>query len=356
MKQLRSKVLGALCASFLLLSIQCATTQDTGLQTAKNEQKEELANDEDRSSDSGLEDEYLEEQRKNQKPAHIDQTGNDSSDAFVIPGDNADSDQPTKSEENTGPKANEDQSDPSKPEDRSEQNAVDNANKTEEQIRKEQEAAAEKARLEEERRRREEEQRKEEERKRKEAELQRQKNEATFYQEAFQDRIRTYEMALESFRISKLKEARDAKLPALDAHYNAFWKKESEDRFGAAPVFEIGANVIYVVALKDPLQYQSSRPVLQISPTAAVEWKDPLSVWQALQSRNGRWILMEKTAEGYVPLALQQNGNQYRVASIIVHSSGIVRLEIYSRSSSRRAGQYHILYPVEIKLMQKGGN
>ncbi|MCB1137630.1 MAG: hypothetical protein KDK23_02700, partial [Leptospiraceae bacterium] len=174
-------------------------------------------------------------------------------------------------------------------------------------------------------------------------------NEAAFHAEAFANRMAEFEAARKEYRIQTLKEARDARLAKLDPNFRVFWKRETEDRFGPNPGFALTTDTVYVVKLNDPLQYQSSRPVKPEGELFSVAVKDRLSVWDFLKERKGRWILMQKTSEGYVPLTLKQGGQEYRVAMIEV-GNGIVRLEIYSRSSRSRAGQYHILYPVELEL------
>lgn len=325
-------MLALLC---MLPLAQCASA-GTVTENGKTQPASENASEPSTDSSDPLTQEYLDEQkRKNQDvPVRIDSTGDSDGEAFVIITDGK--------EESENPDANPEQS-----------TEISSTEKTEEELRQEEERrkaeAARLAKLEEERKKKEEERRREEERKKKEEELNRLKNEAAFHAEAFANRMAEFEAAKKEYRIETLKEARDVRLAKLDPNSRAFWKREAEDRFGPNPGFSLTTDTVYIVRLSDPLQFQSSRPVHPDGELLSVSVKDSLSVWEILKNKKGRWILMQKTSEGYVPLALKQGGQEYRVAMIEI-GNGIVRMEIYSRSSRSRAGQYHILYPVELEL------
>ena len=299
-------------------------------------------------------DEYLDEQRNQQNledvPVRIDRTNDSDGEAFVITdSDKSDSDnsgttEPDSSKDSTA-EANTDSLD--NPE-LTEEERVQKERQEEQRRKEEQERLAQ---LEKERKEREEARRKEEERRRKEAELQRLRNEAVYHSEAFANRQREFEIARKTFRINALVEARDARLGSVYPESRSFWASESEERFSANPSFEVDAEQVYLVKLANPLDYQSSFPVNLPPGSTAIELKDPLAVWNRIKGSSGRWVLMQKTTKGYVPLSLRRHGVDYRVASVEIES-GLVKLEIYSRSSNRRAGQYHVLYPVELELKQ----
>lgn len=321
----------------LLLLVGCASSTVARQDPSEGADRPVTTGKESESEDP-VSDAYLKEQEsKNggeEVPVRIDTTGDSDGEAFVVTTDTAAEDT-SDGGDGTGPSAEDRESGSS---DGTEESGKSEADQ--ERL----------ARLEAERKAREEARREEEERKRKEAELRRMKNEAIFHREAFEDRKREFEIARKEHRIKKLTIARDARLASLDPKADSFWKRESEERFGPNPAFEIEADIVYLVPLADPLQYQSSRPVQLPGSGTAIQVREGLSIWQTIKGKNGRWILMQETKDGYVPLKLKHAAREYRVALIEV-GSGIVRLEIYSRSNSRRAGQYHILYPVELELI-----
>lgn len=308
----------------------------------------QCASAEKRNDNSGTEqtsdpvaDEYLEKQKEDQSnqdlkdvPVRIDRTNDSDGEAFVI----------TESSE-SDPDTEDQQQEHTKPLTEDEKGKPEGLSEAERKAEEER-----LAQLEKERKEKEEARRKEEERRKKEAELKRLKNEATYQAEAFANRQREFEMARKAFRIEALVVRRDARLGSVYPQSQTFWTRESEQRFTANPAFEVGTDQIYLVKLSNPLDYQSSISVNVPPGAVVIELKDPLAVWNRIKDGSGRWILMQKTSEGYVPLSLDRNGISYRVASVEIES-GIVKLEIYSRSNTRRAGQYHILYPVELELI-----